>query len=51
LVKKYTALSIEDFSKKLGFHADLIRLLAENLPEADAYIATRFPTAPEPPRP
>ncbi len=45
LRKRYNAIVIEFFARRLGFHADLIRLLAENLPDADVYIATWYPTA------
>ncbi|GAB6948082.1 glycosyltransferase family 4 protein [Vulcanisaeta sp. JCM 16161] len=45
LRRRYKALDTEGFAKRLGFHADLIRLLAEHLPNADVYIATWYPTA------
>jgi len=36
---------IEGVARRLGFHADLIRLLSEHIPEADVHIATYYPTA------
>jgi len=42
--KSYYATAVEGFAKKFGFHADLIRLLAENIPKADIHIATAYPT-------
>lgn len=41
----YDSLNIEGIAKRLGFHADLIRILSENIPSEDILIATYFPTA------
>jgi len=43
--KSYYVTAVEGFAKKFGFHADLIKLLAENIPKADIHIATWYPTA------
>jgi glycosyltransferase involved in cell wall biosynthesis len=43
--RRYDALAINSFAKKLGFRGDLIRLLAEYVPDTDYCIATYYPTA------
>jgi len=43
--KVYGVLAVESIVKRLGFHADLIRMLSEHIPDADAHIATYYPTA------
>lgn len=43
--RQYYASALEGFAKKFGFHADLVRFLAENIPKADVHIATWYPTA------
>jgi len=39
------ALTIESFARKFCFHADLIRLLAKNIPDANVHISTWYPTS------
>ncbi|WP_084615652.1 glycosyltransferase family 4 protein [Desulfurococcus mucosus] len=41
----YSAFAVEGIARKLGFHADLVRLLAEHIPDADVHVATFYPTA------
>jgi glycosyltransferase involved in cell wall biosynthesis len=36
---------VKSFSRKFSFHADLIRLLAENIHDADVYISTWYTTS------
>ncbi|MEM3551871.1 MAG: glycosyltransferase family 4 protein [Candidatus Bathyarchaeia archaeon] len=43
--RPYSASALEGFAKKFGFHADLIKMLTENIPEADVHIATWYPTS------
>jgi len=47
--RPYDAFVIESIASKLGFHADLVRILAEyistRISDADAYVATFYPTA------
>lgn len=43
--RAYDAFIIERAARRLGFHADLIKLLSEHIPEADVHIATYYPTA------